>query len=102
MDRRIPFPRLPSPPKEYHNRYMEDLVRALEDMFTTLRNPGEGRNATLVLTHLPTSADDKEDGTLWNSSGVVLVVGGSPPADGYVLQWNASQGKAVWVDPSTL
>jgi hypothetical protein len=102
MDRRLVPPTFSNAPQDYNQRYMQDIVRALNDLVLQLRTPGLGRNTTITLTDLPTDPTGLEPGTLWNSSGVVLIAGEPEPDDGYVLQWNESQGKAVWVDPSTL
>ena len=78
MDRRLPSPTFANPPTEYSQRYLQDLVRALNDLVTQLRNPGEGRNSTLTLTALPDSPTGLEDGALWDDDGVVRRAGSAP------------------------
>jgi hypothetical protein len=67
-------PRLPDPPESVDQRYMQDLVRALELFIQQERNPGELRGTRITLTELPTSASGLETGALYNDSGTVKVV----------------------------
>jgi len=67
-------PRLPDPPETLDQRYMQDLVRALELFIQQERNPGELRGTRITLTELPTSASGLETGALYNDSGTVKVV----------------------------
>lgn len=67
-------PRLPEPPAEYSQRYMQDLLRALEIFIQQERNPGELRGTKITLTNLPTSATGLESGALFNDSGTVKIV----------------------------
>ena len=67
-------PRLPEPPTEYSQRYMQDLIRALELFIQQERNPGELRGTKMTLTNLPTSATGLETGALFNDNGTVKVV----------------------------
>tara|TARA_Y100001972_G_C7591797_1_gene296646 strand:+ start:411 stop:641 length:231 start_codon:yes stop_codon:yes gene_type:complete len=67
-------PRLPEPPAEYSQRYMQDLIRALELFIQQERNPGELRGTKITLTNLPTSATGLETGALFNDSGTVKIV----------------------------
>ena len=69
-----PPPRLPEPPLDYTQRYMADLVRALEVFISQERNPGELRGTKITLTELPTSATGLESGALYNDSGTVKIV----------------------------
>ena len=69
-----PPPRLPEPPPDYTQRYMADLVRALEVFISQERNPGELRGTKITLTDLPTSATGLESGALYNDSGTVKIV----------------------------
>lgn len=66
-------PRLPDPPDVIDQRYMQDLVRALELFIQQERNPGELRGTKITLTELPTSATGLETGALYNDSGTVKV-----------------------------
>tara|TARA_R100001509_G_C4880499_1_gene220010 strand:- start:7 stop:237 length:231 start_codon:yes stop_codon:yes gene_type:complete len=67
-------PRLPEPPAEYSQRYMQDLLRALEIFIQQERNPGELRGTKITLTNLPTSATGLETGSLFNDNGTVKIV----------------------------
>jgi len=66
-------PRLPDPPDVIDQRYLQDLVRALELFIQQERNPGELRGTKITLTELPTSATGLETGALYNDSGTVKV-----------------------------
>lgn len=70
----IPAPRLPEPPTEINQVYMQDLLRALELFISQERNPGELRGTKITLTDLPTSSTGLETGALWNDSGTVKIV----------------------------
>jgi hypothetical protein len=70
----LPPPRLPDPPKEFSQMYMQDLLRALEFYIEQERNPGELRGTKITLTELPTSPTGLETGALWNDSGTVKIV----------------------------
>lgn len=70
----LPAPRLPEPPPEVSQQYLQDLVRALEVFITQERTAGEMRGTSLVLTALPTSATGLETGSLYNDSGTIKVV----------------------------
>lgn len=67
-------PRLPDPPEALDQRYMQDLIRALELFIQQERNPGELRGTKITLTELPTSASGLETGALYNDSGTVKIV----------------------------
>ena len=67
-------PRLPEPPAEYSELYMNDLLRALSVFIEQERNPGEMRGTKITLTDLPTSATGLETGALYNDSGTVKIV----------------------------
>lgn len=74
MDRRTPFPTFPIPGPEYNQRFMADLVNALNRMTVILRNPGEGRATTIVLTGLQSNDQGLELGTIFQINGVLRVV----------------------------
>lgn len=73
MDRRVALPNFPIPGPQYSQRYMADLVNALARMTVVLRNPGEGRATTIVLTNLQTNDQGLEAGALFQVEGVVHV-----------------------------
>ncbi|CAB4155945.1 hypothetical protein UFOVP1064_43 [uncultured Caudovirales phage] len=67
----IPFP---VPPKEYDQRYMAEVTRVFVQYMQQIQNPGEGRNTTVVLTSVPTSATGLESGTIYvDSSGFLKI-----------------------------
>jgi hypothetical protein len=68
----LPF--FPVPPQVYDQRYFSELIRAFSVYVAQQNNPGEGRNTTLVLTNLPTSASGLEVGSVYNDSGTLKVV----------------------------
>lgn len=78
MDRRQILPTFPNPPNEYDQRYMQDLVRALEDLLVQLRTPGEGRQTTTTFTRVSESPAGLEPGTLWNDFGLARFAGFGP------------------------
>lgn len=73
MDVRTQLPIFPTPPTEYSQRYMADLVAALNRMAFLLANPGEGRQTTMTLTGLPGTDYGLEPGALFEVGGVVRV-----------------------------
>ena len=75
--RAVAPPRLPTPPSSLNletQRYLTDLVRALEAFIEINNNPGELRGTKITLTDLPTSSTGLEDGALWNDAGTVKIV----------------------------
>lgn len=73
MDRRTPFPTFPVPGPEYSQRYMADLINALNRMTVILRNPGEGRATTIVLTNLQSNDSGLEPGTIFEVNGTLRI-----------------------------
>ena len=69
----VPPPNLPSPPREYEQRYFADLIRALETFIDQERNPGEQRGTKMTLTDLPTSSTDLEVGALFRDGDNVKI-----------------------------
>ena len=74
MPSKLPLPYFPVPPNEYSQQYMAELTRAFSVALQQIQNPGDGRNTTLVLTELPTSAAGLESGSVWNDSGTLKIV----------------------------
>ena len=92
----VSSPRLPEAPQEYSQRYMMDLLRALQVIIAQLDNPGPVRAqslfvtgsdtsspeladgaveaSTLTLRNLPTSNSGLSTGELYNDSGTVKIV----------------------------
>lgn len=73
MDVRIQLPTFPSPPDQYSQRYLSDLVQALNRLNRVLVNPGEGRQTVIVLTGLPSNDQGLEPGTTFEVGGVLHV-----------------------------
>lgn len=73
MDRRLTLPAFGQAPKEYDQRYMDDITRQLNQLMVTLRSPGEGRNTNIVLTALPNTDYQTEPGTIFEVNGVLYV-----------------------------
>lgn len=73
MDRRTPFPTFPIPGPSYSQRFMADLINALNRMTVILRNPGEGRATTIVLTNLQSNDSGLEPGTIFEINGVLHI-----------------------------
>jgi len=73
MDVRLVFPTLPKPPREYEQRYFEDLTRSLYGLMTVLRTSGEGRQTTIVLTDLVNNDVGLEPGTVFEVGGRLYV-----------------------------
>lgn len=73
MDRRVALPTFPVPGPEYDQRYAADLVNSLNQMVVLLRNPGEGRQTTIVLTNLQSNDQGLEAGTIFQVDGVLRI-----------------------------
>lgn len=78
MDRRTAIPIFPDAPREgYTFPWGSGLVRALEQMAQVLRNPGESRATTSVITNMPTSDAGLEEGSLFRQGNQVFITTGS-------------------------
>lgn len=73
MDYRTVFPTFSRPPAEYDQRYFADLTRALDALVVAIRNPGEGRQTTIVLTNLQNNDYGLEPGTIFEVNGALRV-----------------------------
>lgn len=73
MDRKAPLPIYPDAPGEYNPRWAAGLIRALDQLNSLLRNPGEGRMTKLVVTNMPTSDYGLEAGTLFRQGNQVFI-----------------------------
>jgi hypothetical protein len=73
MDRRLIFPQFQKARGEYDRTYFDNLVNMLNVLMNVLRNPGEGRQTTLVLTALPTNDYNLEPGSLFEVEGAVRI-----------------------------
>ena len=65
MDRRLNLPVFGNSPGEYDRAYLDDISRKLNILIAALRTPGVGRQSSLVLTDLPTSATGLEAGEIY-------------------------------------
>jgi hypothetical protein len=73
MDVRLVFPTFSSPPAQYDQRYLQDLVRALDALVRVVKAPGEGRQTTIVLTDLQSNDYGLEPGTIFEVNGALRV-----------------------------
>ena len=73
MVSRTPAPFFGTPPTEYSQRYMNDLVRAFAQFVELERNPGEGRFTFAVFTDLQDNDLGLEAGSLYQQDGVIKV-----------------------------
>jgi hypothetical protein len=73
MDQRVQFPTFPLPGPEYNQRYMADLINALNRLVVAVRAPGEGRQTTVVLTNLQSNDQGLEAGTIFQVNGNLVV-----------------------------
>jgi hypothetical protein len=89
MDRRLSLPVFGRSPDAYSPQYMDDVVRMLNILTTLIRNPGEGRQTTMVLTDLPTTDYGLEPGSLFQVDGAVRISLQDKP---YVLGLSATGG----------
>lgn len=89
MDRRLSLPVFGRSPDAYSPQYMDDVVRMLNILTTLIRNPGEGRQTTMVLTDLPTTDYGLEPGSLFQVDGAVRISLQNEP---YVLGLSATGG----------
>lgn len=73
MDRRITLPVFGNAPDEYNRSFLDDMSRKLNQVMVSIRNPGEGRQTSLVLTNLQDNDSGLEPGTLFQVDGVVRI-----------------------------
>jgi hypothetical protein len=71
--RQLAPPRLPDPPQEITQIYMDDLIRAIQTFIENETNPGESRATKIVLTEMPTSDTGIEAGTLYRIGNDVKI-----------------------------
>lgn len=73
MDQRVQLPTFPLPGSEYSQRYLADLVNALNRLVVAVKAPGEGRQTTIVLTNLQSNDQGLETGTIFQVNGALRV-----------------------------
>ena len=66
MSRNLVLPFFPTPPEEYSQEYMAEIMRSFSVYLTQIQNPGEGRNTGLALTNLQTDDQGLAVGDLFN------------------------------------
>ena len=66
MSRNLVLPFFPTPPEEYDQQYMNELVRSFSVYLRQIQNPGEGRHTGLALTNLQTDDQGLAVGELFN------------------------------------
>jgi hypothetical protein len=74
MTRNLTLPRFPSPPREYDQRYMADMIRAFALYQQQMQNPGEGRATFMVFTNLRSDDQGLEPGTVFMDGNGFLKV----------------------------
>jgi len=67
-------PNFATAPREYDQRYMNVLVRQMNDAFAQILSTGPIQAQTINISSLPTSASGLRSGDLWNDSGTVKIV----------------------------
>jgi len=77
--RNLSKPYFPTPPTEYSQRFMAEVVRAFSVYIEQMQNPGEGRATFIVLTNLQTSDYGLETGALFQQNGFVKVTRANAP-----------------------
>jgi len=82
MSRNVPAPYFPIPPGEYSQRYFAEVIRAFSVYLEQARNPGEGRNTSMVFTNLQSNDVGLEPGAVFEVDGVLRIarLGASNPA----------------------
>jgi len=66
MSRNLVLPFFPTPPEEYSQEYMAEIMRSFSTYLVQIQNPGEGRNTGLALTNLQTDDQGLAVGELFN------------------------------------
>jgi hypothetical protein len=73
MSRKVAIPYFPTPPTEYDQRYLQEVVRSFSVYAQQLNNPGPIRATNITLTNLPTTDFGLEAGTLFQQNGFVKI-----------------------------
>jgi hypothetical protein len=73
-NRLVPAPYFPIPPKEYDQRYFNEVIRAFSIYLDQARNPGEGRNTFTVFTALQQNDVGLEVGAVYRHGNDLKVV----------------------------
>ena len=78
-NRLVPAPYFPIPPREYDQKYFNEVIRAFSLYLDQSRNPGEGRNTFSVFTNLQTDNFSLETGAIFNHGGYVKITQENTP-----------------------
>lgn len=73
MSGNVNIPFFPAPTREYSQAYMAQLVRAFALFAQQTRNPGEGRNTTIVLTNLQQNDVGLAVGTVYRRGNQLFI-----------------------------
>lgn len=73
------IPLFPNPPKDYNQRYMDEIVRSFSLYVQSINTPGEGRNTFTVFTNLQTDDSGLETGAIFNHGGFVKITENNRP-----------------------
>ena len=73
MSRNLTLPYFPIPPREYSQKYFEEVLRAYSTYLAGIQNPGEGRNTFTVFTNLQSDDYGLESGSVFNHNGQLRV-----------------------------
>jgi hypothetical protein len=73
-NRIVPVPYFPIPPREYDQRYFNEVIRAFSVYLEQARNPGEGRNTFTVFTNLQQNDVGLEVGTVYRHGNDLKIV----------------------------
>ena len=73
MTRGVSRPVFPTPPPEYSQRWLANLVQTFSFAMELLNNPGEGRNTFGVYTALQTDDYGLEEGAVFDHDGFLKV-----------------------------
>ena len=103
MSRNLVLPFFPTPPEQYDQQYMTEVMRAFSVYLTQMQNPGEGRNTGLVLTNLQTDDQGLEVGAIFQYRDVAGMMGNLKitVADTPNLRGNSATGSVGSVTVTT-
>lgn len=71
--RSLVLPFFPTPPQEYSQEYLVELVRSFSVHLNQYQNPGDSRHTNLTLTNLPEDDTGLETGAIFEHNGYVKI-----------------------------
>lgn len=77
--RNLAKPIFPLAPRDYSREYMDRLVQSFSVYLEQYQNPGESRSTKTVMTSVPSSPANLEDGTVWADSTILRIGSGGTP-----------------------